>query len=164
MKVMGGAALAGGAIVGAAAGSVVLGVAGAGAAAYAVTRNDKVGDAAKATGKATVHGIDKAREINEQHKITATAGQWLQQGVNSARDFNHKHDVTGKMASGVESGMNKLSGWLQPAQAPSKPTAAGSELPPGWQAVATPDGRVYYWNQATGDTTWEKPTAGSSKA
>ena len=165
MQVLGGAALAGGVVVGAAAGSLLLGAAGAGAAAYAATRDDKVGDAAKATGKATLTGIDKAKEFDQKHKVTATAGNWFQQGLNNAKEFNAKHNVTGKVASGIESGMNQVNsalggGSAKPATAPppSAPqVAAVGGLPAGWQAVSTPDGRVYFWNQASEATTWERP-------
>mmetsp|Transcript_24087 Transcript_24087/g.61384 ORF Transcript_24087/g.61384 Transcript_24087/m.61384 type:complete len:203 (+) Transcript_24087:1-609(+) len=164
MHVMGGAALAGGAVVGAAVGSVTLAVAGAGAAAYAATRDDRVGDAAKATGTATVTAMSRAKEFDEKHKVTATAGSWLQQGLNSAREFNDKHNVTGRIAAGVEDGMNRATKALNgdsavpPQPSPTPQVAQPHDLPPGWQAVATPDGRVYYWKQSTGETTWEKPT------
>eukprot|EP00908_Phaeocystis_cordata_P002275 Transcript_12471.p1 GENE.Transcript_12471~~Transcript_12471.p1 ORF type:complete len:522 (+),score=14.27 Transcript_12471:71-1636(+) len=31
-------------------------------------------------------------------------------------------------------------------------------LDPGWSAVTAPDGGTYYWNEATNDTTWARPT------
>ena len=96
-QVLGGAALAGGVVVGAAAGSVVLGVAGAGAAAYAATRGDKLGDAARATGTATVAACGKAKEVDQKYHVTSTAGSWLQQGYASALEFNSKHGITDKV-------------------------------------------------------------------
>ena len=30
-------------------------------------------------------------------------------------------------------------------------------LPPGWQAVATPEGETYYWQPETGEVSWELP-------
>jgi len=153
--VIGGAALAGGAVVGIACGSVVLGVAGAGAAAYAATRQDAIGNAAKATGGAVVAGIGKAKELDQKHHLTAA----LKQGVEQARAFNQKHDITGKIAGGVEFGMNKLTAALAvKGTAEAAPGEQGSSLPQGWKALATPDGRLYYWNERTGATTWERPT------
>ena len=38
---------------------------------------------------------------------------------------------------------------------PSDPNA----LPPFWQEVKTADGNVFYGNQKTGQTQWERPTA-----
>ena len=32
------------------------------------------------------------------------------------------------------------------------------DLPPGWEAKKTPDGRVYYMDHNTRTTTWTKPT------
>ena len=57
--VMAGAAVVGGAAVGVVAGPM-LGVVAAGGAAYAATRNDKVGDVAKSTGRAAVAVGSKA--------------------------------------------------------------------------------------------------------
>ena len=33
-----------------------------------------------------------------------------------------------------------------------------SDLPEGWEAVESDDGRVYWWNVTTDETTWERPT------
>uniref|UniRef100_A0A7S3F012 WW domain-containing protein n=1 Tax=Haptolina ericina TaxID=156174 RepID=A0A7S3F012_9EUKA len=163
-QVIGGAALAGGVVVGAAAGSLLLGVGAAGAAAYAATREDKVGDAAKATGTATVAACSKAKEVNKQYGITAKAGNLLQQAAASAKEFNQKHDVTGKLTTGVEAGMNKLTHALNSGNSgangapPPPPAASGAPLPPGWQEVQTGDGRVYYWHKESGATSWDRPT------
>ena len=32
------------------------------------------------------------------------------------------------------------------------------ELPPNWEAVVAEDGRTYYWNVDTGETSWVVPT------
>eukprot|EP00741_Cyanophora_paradoxa_P010026 tig00000157_g9712.t1 len=32
------------------------------------------------------------------------------------------------------------------------------QLPPGWSVAQTPDGRTYYWHEATNETQWERPT------
>ena len=37
--------------------------------------------------------------------------------------------------------------------------AAAASLPKGWQATTAPDGRVYFYNAATGATSWERPQA-----
>ena len=34
---------------------------------------------------------------------------------------------------------------------------ASKDLAPGWEAVKADDGRTYWWNTNSGDTTWEKP-------
>ena len=33
-----------------------------------------------------------------------------------------------------------------------------SDLPEGWEAVESDDGRVYWWNVTTDETTWERPS------
>jgi hypothetical protein len=43
--------------------------------------------------------------------------------------------------------------------APEAPAASDSGLPAGWEEVRTDDGEAYYYNAATGETSWEKPTA-----
>lgn len=57
---------------------------------------------------------------------------------------------------------------LQPpplADVPAGPTAeeqggaTDSPLAPGWEEVEAEDGRVYYWNEDTDSTTWEKPAS-----
>ena len=57
---------------------------------------------------------------------------------------------------------------LQPpplADVPAGPTAeeqggaTDSPLAPGWEEVEAEDGRVYYWNEDTDSTTWEKPSS-----
>ena len=111
-KVLGGAALAGGVVVGAVAGSVVLGIAGAGAAAYAATRGDKVGDAARAMGTATVAACGKAKAVDQKYHITSTAGSWLRQGYASALEFNTKHGITDKTIGGLKAGGLKAGGGL----------------------------------------------------
>ena len=47
-----------------------------------------------------------------------------------------------------------------PAAAVAGPSSEGAEvLKPGWVAVTAEDGRVYYWNEHTDETTWEVPRA-----
>merc|ERR1719387_2962864 len=44
---------------------------GAAAAGYAATRQDAVGDAARSAGGAALAGCEKAKELDQQHQITA---------------------------------------------------------------------------------------------
>ena len=30
-------------------------------------------------------------------------------------------------------------------------------LPRDWQSVKTPEGKTYFWNQSTGETSWTRP-------
>ena len=47
----------------------------------------------------------------------------------------------------------------QPAQSaqPALKSEPASALPPGWREETTEDGEVYYENDKTGETTWERP-------
>jgi len=47
----------------------------------------------------------------------------------------------------------------QPAQSaqPAQKSEPASALPPGWREETTEDGEVYYENDKTGETTWERP-------
>ena len=112
-KVMAGAAAVGGLAVGVVAGSTVLGVAAAGGAAYAATRSDGVGDAAKATGKAAVTMAGKAQEFNKEHHVTEKATAAAKKGLAVASDFDKKHDVSGKAAKGITGVMNGITRALE---------------------------------------------------
>ena len=49
---------------------------------------------------------------------------------------------------------------LQPPPPPPPSTSETWALPPGWKLVHSPrDGRVYYWEMATGRTSWSHPHA-----
>ncbi len=63
-----------------------------------------------------------------------------------------------------------------PAPAPAEPSAAEAEaaeaeppydpdaLPAGWKEFADDDGDTYYYNELTGETSWERPGAGAAPA
>ena len=84
-KVMAGAAVVAGTTVGVVAGSTLLGLAAAGGAAYATTRSDKIGDAAKASGTAAVVLGGKAAEVNRQHHITERIGHATKKTFSAAK-------------------------------------------------------------------------------
>ena len=44
-----------------------------------------------------------------------------------------------------------------PSSAAAAPTANRGSISSGWKEMKTPEGQSYYWNQGTGQTTWEKP-------
>ena len=130
---MAGAAVAGGVAVGAVAGPM-LGIAAAGGAAYAATRNDKVGDVAKSTGRAAVAVGNKAVctplstaplrlyhhdpcgafpflrqvELNQEHGITQKIGSGLSRATNAVKEFDRSHDVSGKVTSGLHKAGSSL--------------------------------------------------------
>jgi len=41
---------------------------------------------------------------------------------------------------------------------PPPPGAGGAApLPPGWEEAADEDGNVFYFNEATGESAWDRP-------
>ena len=104
-KVVAGAAAVGGVAAFVLAGPLV-GLAAAGGAAYAATRNDEVGAAAKSTGKAALAIGDKAREINEEHKISDKVAEGAKNSLAWAHDMNERHDVSGKVTAGITAAGN----------------------------------------------------------
>ena len=63
--------------------------------AYAATRSDKVGEAAKATGGAAVAVGGKVVDINKEHKVTDKIGDGLKKAGSALQSFDSKHDVSG---------------------------------------------------------------------
>ena len=110
----------------------ITGVVVAGVALYATTRDDGIGNAARATGSAAVAGFDKAKdaaeknhvfdklkvagaatakkagEINEQYHITGNIKAATKSTVSEASRLNQKYDITGKAARGVMSGASAV--------------------------------------------------------
>ena len=154
LQVMAGAGAVGGVAVGAVTGSVLVGVAAAGGAAYAATRSDKIGEMGKATGRAAIAGYAKAKQVNEEHQLTTRAKALVvtsytkakeldekhhilsrakaaaSAGMSKAKAFDEKHDVSGKVASGVVSGMNALTNRLGGSAAPAATASAAAGAPP----------------------------------
>jgi hypothetical protein len=105
------------AAVGAVGGAIVLGstvglttigaVGGAAGAAYAATRQDAVGDAARSVGGAAVKGVDKAQELNEKHQITAKMADAGNKAVAKARAINEQHQITSKISSATSTATSK---------------------------------------------------------
>ena len=89
------AVVAGAAVVGGVAATIVagplLGLAAAGGAAYAATRSDQVGDAAKATGKAAIAVGHKAQSLDREHGITHKVGEATKGTVKAVGDFNTQY-------------------------------------------------------------------------
>jgi hypothetical protein len=70
----GAGALGGAMVIGSVIGAPIMGaMAGAGALAYATTREDGVGEAARNVGTGTSNAVTKAREVNAEYKLTEKA-------------------------------------------------------------------------------------------
>ena len=42
---------------------------------------------------------------------------------------------------------------------PGGPPGGAPGLPPGWKQASTPEGKVYYYHQTTGETSWSVPVS-----
>eukprot|EP01041_Mallomonas_annulata_P000788 gene788-1527_t len=142
-----GAAAAGGILATLVVGPVT-GIIVAGVALYATTRNDAVGDVARATGAATnvVYDkavqaekkysitdrlmsagsatIKKAKEIDNEYKIADKTKSALSQIATQAKEIDEKYEITSKASKAVASGINAV-------------TKTSSPRPSG--AMAAPD-------------------------
>ena len=127
-KIMTGAAVVGGVAATLIAGPVI-GVIAAGGAAYAATRSDKVGEAAKATGGAAVAVGGKVVDINKEHKVTDKIGDGLKKAGSALQSFDSKHDVSGKTAGAITAAGNWITKTLQSKEqnAPPPPPPNGHQ-------------------------------------
>ena len=83
MAALGGAALAAG-VTGAVLAGPVIAVGAAAGGAYAATRNDGVGDAARKIGVGTTSAISAANQYNQEHHVTQRAYDGTKQALHAA--------------------------------------------------------------------------------
>jgi len=145
-KVMAAAAGAGGI-----AGFMVMGpmaaVALAGAAAYATTREDKIGSAARTVGTGGVtalqkaksfddnyqvtqrvaaagsNAVGKAKEMDEKYQVIDKAKTGVSQAGSAVSDFNERHQVTAKVGAGLTRAASGIGGVLNRARSSSNNTS-----------------------------------------
>eukprot|EP00298_Acanthocystis_sp_HF-20_P016216 c21415_g1_i1.p1 GENE.c21415_g1_i1~~c21415_g1_i1.p1 ORF type:complete len:183 (-),score=93.44 c21415_g1_i1:2-550(-) len=110
-KAGGAAVIAGAAAAGLAAGvavsGVAVGVAVAGLAVAATQRSDEIGDAARATGNAVVHGYEKAKEYSEEHHIGDKVKEVTQKAVHKAKEIDEQYHVVEKAKIGANTAIAK---------------------------------------------------------
>jgi hypothetical protein len=147
----------GAAAVGAVIGTLLIGpitgVVVAGAALYASTRSDKIGDATRSTGSAavSVYGktveaaekyhvrekvgaateatMKKAHEINEQYKVTEHIQSATKEIARGAQELDQKYDITGKTASFLQAGAKATASALSKLTDSSSTTATATAVP-----------------------------------
>mmetsp|Transcript_9649 Transcript_9649/g.13102 ORF Transcript_9649/g.13102 Transcript_9649/m.13102 type:complete len:255 (+) Transcript_9649:213-977(+) len=85
----------------------MLAMAGAGAAAYAATRSDSVGDAARSTGQGAVKGFERAKQLDQEHHITEKARSAASAGIEKAKEMNTKYNILGSLSNAFNSGVEK---------------------------------------------------------
>mmetsp|Transcript_29995 Transcript_29995/g.67859 ORF Transcript_29995/g.67859 Transcript_29995/m.67859 type:complete len:176 (-) Transcript_29995:87-614(-) len=141
IKVMGAAAAAGGAIGAVTMGGVIAPVALAAGAAYATSKDDKIGEFARAAGNTTIDAYKKVSDYNEKHQVTdkvkrAAVGAYQKavevddkykiidktkaaasETISAANKLNEKHQITSKISKAFVSGLSTLADKLDP---PSK--------------------------------------------
>ena len=110
-----GAAAVGGLAAAGVAGSALLGVAAAGAVAYtAIFDKEGGGDAARATGRAAVAGVAKAREVDAEYDLSTKAGGAAQaagaamaSAWDQARAYDEQHRVRERIGAAAQAGLAK---------------------------------------------------------
>lgn len=85
----------------------IVGVVLAGGAVYATTRNDKVGEATKAVGEATVRAIEKGREIGNKYGIFDKMKSAASATYTKAKEINDEYKVTDQMSQCASSAATK---------------------------------------------------------
>ena len=106
--------VAGAAAVGATAGALLMGpmsaVVAAGAAAYATTRKDSVGDVARSTGETAAATASGLKKFNDEHKITSKVYDAGVAAAAKAKEVNAKYGISTKMSEGANYGVRQGGG------------------------------------------------------
>ena len=105
--------MAGGLVVGAAAGSTVLAVAAAGATAVAAAaRGDTAGDVARGAGRGVVGAVHGYQAADAKYHITEkvagaarAAGGVASAGVAKAREMDQEHNISAKVGAAASAGV-----------------------------------------------------------
>lgn len=105
--------------------------------------------------------------------LSNTAAQLRRQAKEAeiaASDANEQMKMTARFLSEAQETLLRSGTSLPVAATASVSKAAGSStsthipLPPGWaSSIDTTTGSVYYYNNATGATQWERPTSGGKR-
>uniref|UniRef100_A0A7S3XJN7 Uncharacterized protein n=1 Tax=Oxyrrhis marina TaxID=2969 RepID=A0A7S3XJN7_OXYMA len=123
MRSVGGAAAVGG-IAGLILMGPITGVALAGGAAYAATRRDSFGNAARGAGNAAAVGFDKAKEVSSKYGVTDKISSGVQSGVAKAKELDQKHKVSEQVQKGVSTAAQKAAAFNQEHKVTEKASAA----------------------------------------
>lgn len=105
LKRLAGAAAVGGGLALTATGSLLVGVVGAGAVAYAATRKDNVGEVSRAAGDAAVATFETVREVDKQHQVSARVVELTKKSARKAKEMDAKFHVMDHTKTVVVSGL-----------------------------------------------------------
>lgn len=86
----------------------VTGIACAGAAVYATTRDDAIGDAARALGSASIAAYGKAKEIDAKYGIWDKVKDAASKTASKAAEINAEYHLTDKASAAAASGVAKV--------------------------------------------------------
>lgn len=84
-------------------------LAGAAGAAYATTREDQVGTAARDVARSGVSVLDKVVDVDRQNDISGRAKEIGATAFSKASEFNQKYEVTDKLKRASTSAVNTVS-------------------------------------------------------
>jgi hypothetical protein len=130
MAARGGAALAAG-VTGAVLAGPVIAVGAAAGGAYAATRNDGVGDAARKIGVGTTSAISAANQYNQEHHVTQRAYDGTKQALHAAAEFDNKHQVTATVGTAAAQTASAAAQFNKDHKVAERSAAAASTLASG---------------------------------
>jgi hypothetical protein len=84
-------------------------IAGAAGAAYASTRSDEIGDTTRVMARSSFAVVDKVREVDREHQISATAKAMGSAAIAKANEINQKYEVTETVKSAGAEAARRLS-------------------------------------------------------
>jgi len=125
-----GAAAVGGVAATVATSSMLLGAAGAGAAVYAATRSDGLGEATRATGQGAAAGFAKVRQYNQEHKVTERASAAAVSTWQQAQQFNEEHKITERTSAAAASAWQQTKQFNEDHKVTERASAAAASA---WQ-------------------------------
>mmetsp|Transcript_102004 Transcript_102004/g.287974 ORF Transcript_102004/g.287974 Transcript_102004/m.287974 type:complete len:329 (-) Transcript_102004:76-1062(-) len=78
-------------------------------AAYATTRNDTSGEAAREVGNAGIAAVRRARKFNQEHKVTSNVSEKVEEALVKARAMDEKYGLIDKTQAMASSSWETLS-------------------------------------------------------
>lgn len=116
----------------------VTGLACAGAAVYATTRSDAIGDCARAVGVASLAAFSKAKEVDSKYGIWDGIKSAASKTAAKAAEINNEYHLTDKAKAAASTGVEKLREFDEKHQVSTTiGTSITAGITKGAQAVTT---------------------------